>query len=285
MERSGPPGHVELGDQSNGKPQHVKRFTRWSRASHRGVRVPCQMREGVVSLLSWLFERAAVRGILRVDTMDRTRLHSGVSGIGMRVPPQIASCEVFDRPSLTAWWAAGPCLHTLEGVVRAHVLRSDIDQAHGRFDVKAEWHHLYEAEQHRTHIGPSDAPVCWTLTGYASGHSTAVFGREVFYYEQECMGKGDARCLVIGRAADEADGEVLTVEGPLGTGTVASGRRYKGGTPIPLATLHEMEHAYIAEVLVSSAAWAPGLQGPRQRRGALYPQYGAAALRLQSHWT
>jgi len=124
----------------------------------------------------------------------------------------LTSRELSDWPSVAAWWAAGPRLHTLEGAVRAHVLRSQIDPARGRFEVEAEWHHSYEAEQHRTHIGPSDAPVCWTLTGYASGHSTAVFGREVFCYEQECVGKGDARCLVIGRAADEADPEVWALK-------------------------------------------------------------------------
>ena len=59
---------------------------------------------------------------------------------------------------------------------------------------------------------PSDAPVCWTLTGYASGHSTAVFGQEVFYYERECVGKGDGRSPVIGRAADEADPAVRALK-------------------------------------------------------------------------
>jgi two-component system, NtrC family, response regulator HydG len=124
----------------------------------------------------------------------------------------LTSRELSDWPSVAEWWAAGPRLHTLEGAAYAHVLRSRIDTASGLFDVEAEWRHSYEAEQHHTHVGLSDAPVCWTLTGYASGHSTAVFGREVFYYEQECVGKGDARCLVIGRAADEADPAVWALK-------------------------------------------------------------------------
>jgi transcriptional regulator with GAF, ATPase, and Fis domain len=100
----------------------------------------------------------------------------------------------------------------MEGVVTVRVLRAQIDQATGTFDVEAEWQRSYEAEQHRTHIGPSEAPVCWTLTGYASGHSTAVFGREVFCYEPECVGKGDARCRVIARAADAADPAVQALQ-------------------------------------------------------------------------
>jgi hypothetical protein len=113
----------------------------------------------------------------------------------------LTSREVVDSSNLAEWWAAGPCLHTPEGVVGVHVRRARIDKAHGVFDVAGEWHNSYEAEQHRTHIGLSDTPVCWTLTGYGSGHSTAVFGREVFYYEQECVGKGDACCRVIGRSS------------------------------------------------------------------------------------
>src|SRR5262249_41236729 len=40
--------------------------------------------------------------------------------------------------------------------------------------VEGEWANSYEAQQHRQHIEPiSDYPVCWTLTGYASGYSSA----------------------------------------------------------------------------------------------------------------
>ena len=148
-----------------------------------------------------LFDADAM-GLLRKELMEtlgpeRARRMLIRFGYACGYRDALTSRELSDWPSVAEWWAAGPCLHTLEGVVRAHVLRSQIDPARGRFEVEAEWHHSYEAEQHRTHIGPSDAPVCWTLTGYASGHSTAVFGREVFCYEQECVGKGDARCLVI----------------------------------------------------------------------------------------
>src|SRR5260370_5603288 len=98
----------------------------------------------------------------------------------------------------------GPWSLTREGAARVRVLRSRIDPANEIFEVEAEWFNSYEAEQHRLHIEPiSDSPVCWTLTGYASGHSTALFGREVFYYEKECLGKGDKRCLVIGIPADD----------------------------------------------------------------------------------
>jgi hypothetical protein len=29
------------------------------------------------------------------------------------------------------------------------------------------------------------------------------FGREIFYYEKKCLGKGDKRCLVVGIPVDD----------------------------------------------------------------------------------
>src|SRR6266571_4197817 len=163
-----------------------------------------------------LFDADAM-GMLRkelIETLglDRVRRILTRFGYACGYRDALTSREVGDWPSLAEWWAAGPRLHTLEGVVTVRVLRAQMDQATGRFDVEAKWHNSYEAEQHRTHIGPSDAPVCWTLTGYASGHSTAVFGREVFCYEPECVGKGDGHCRVIGQAADTADPKVRALQ-------------------------------------------------------------------------
>ncbi len=106
------------------------------------------------------------------------------------------------------WWSLGPRLHTLEGMVRARILNSRIDKTGGVFDVDAEWINSYEAEQHLAHLGMADSPVCWTLLGYATGHSSAVFGREVCYSEKECIGKGDARCLVVARVLHKSDEQV-----------------------------------------------------------------------------
>jgi len=112
----------------------------------------------------------------------------------------LTSKELFDWKNDADWLAAGPRLHTLEGIVQARQLRLQMDKGGGFLEGETEWLHSYEAEQHLKHIGQSDSPVCWTLTGYASGHSTAVFGSEVCCFEKECVGKGDARCLVEGRA-------------------------------------------------------------------------------------
>jgi len=120
----------------------------------------------------------------------------------------LTSKELFHWQSDDDWFAAGPRLHTLEGIVRARLLRLQMDRSCGILEAEAEWLHSYEAEQHLKHIGHSDSPVCWTLTGYASGYTSAVFGSEVCCFEKECVGRGDARCLVEGRATTEQSEEM-----------------------------------------------------------------------------
>jgi two-component system, NtrC family, response regulator HydG len=120
----------------------------------------------------------------------------------------LTSKELFHWQSDDDWFAAGPRLHTLEGIVRARLLRLQMDKGGGVLEAEAEWLHSYEAEQHLKHIGHSDSPVCWTLTGYASGYTSAVFGSEVCCFEKECVGRGDARCLVEGRATTEQSEEM-----------------------------------------------------------------------------
>jgi two-component system, NtrC family, response regulator HydG len=151
---------------------------------------------------------ADAMGLLRkelVDTLglERARRILTRFGYASGYRDALTSKELFDWQSDDDWWAAGPRLHQLEGIVQARMLRSRMDRGRGFLEAEAEWLHSYEAEQHVKHIGRSDSPVCWTLTGYASGHATAVFGNDVCCFETECVGKGDARCLVEARATTD----------------------------------------------------------------------------------
>ncbi|RKY87965.1 hypothetical protein DRQ09_03630 [candidate division KSB1 bacterium] len=99
--------------------------------------------------------------------------------------------------------SAGPKMHMLEGIVKVTPVEMNIDKEKNIFKFKAIWNNSYEAEQHKKHFGISDYPVCWTLTGYASGFSSAVFGKEVISIEEKCEGKGDDCCLVKIKLAEE----------------------------------------------------------------------------------
>jgi DNA-binding NtrC family response regulator len=105
-------------------------------------------------------------------------------------------------------WELGMKLRSLDGSVSVRPLRLEADIARGIFEAEVEWRNSYEAEQHLSHLGTSPVPVCWTLAGYASGYASAVLGREVFFMEKECVGRGDARCLAYGSTDIEAGSEI-----------------------------------------------------------------------------
>ncbi|HKP85963.1 MAG TPA: XylR N-terminal domain-containing protein, partial [Blastocatellia bacterium] len=105
----------------------------------------------------------------------------------------LTSKELFDWNTPEDWWRAGARLHALEGIVGVTPVLFELNKEAGVFHAETIWTNSYEAEQHLKHIGRSDTPVCWTLIGYASGYSTAAIGSNVFYFETECVGKGDSR--------------------------------------------------------------------------------------------
>ena len=96
---------------------------------------------------------------------------------------------------------AGAALQTLEGIARAVLKQVDYEAATGRFESAVDRHDSYEAEQHLHHYGKSAAPVCWKLTGYASGYTSACLGQEIYFTETSCLGQGAAHCSLVGRDA------------------------------------------------------------------------------------
>jgi DNA-binding NtrC family response regulator len=120
---------------------------------------------------------------------------------GWRTAEVLRDCFAWDSDE--EWRLAGGRLHRLQGlVVFRPVPRSG--EAPPPF-AQAEWHESYEAEQHLLHVGPSEEPVCWTLTGFAAGYLSRVHGRRVHCIEERCRGRGDALCLMVGRPLEEWD--------------------------------------------------------------------------------
>ena len=60
----------------------------------------------------------------------------------------------------------------------------------------------YEAEQHLLHFGLTDSSICWTICGLMSGVSSRITGQGIFVLEDDCMGKGDAGCHLLGRTRE-----------------------------------------------------------------------------------
>ncbi|MBN1605675.1 MAG: sigma-54-dependent Fis family transcriptional regulator [Polyangiaceae bacterium] len=110
--------------------------------------------------------------------------------------------RLFRWENLEELIRAGPRMHSLQGVVRPVVRELELDRAMGRFEMKVTWYDSGEAEEHLLELGQADHPVCWMLVGYASGYATYCLGQRIYFVEQQCRGKGDRVCSVIGR--DEA---------------------------------------------------------------------------------
>ncbi|MCC5857321.1 MAG: sigma 54-interacting transcriptional regulator [Ectothiorhodospiraceae bacterium] len=102
----------------------------------------------------------------------------------------------------------GPQLHSLEGIVDVTPIRFEIDVAAGQFYGEFAWDNSHEAEGHLEQFGLHFDPVCWTQIGYASGYTSAVMRKPVLYREVQCRGRGDERCMIVGKLVSEWGDEV-----------------------------------------------------------------------------
>ena len=99
----------------------------------------------------------------------------------------------------------GPELHALRGMVLPELQRLVVSEKGGEFICEVVWFNSYEVEICANEMGPMDEPGCWNLTGYASGYSSALLQREIFFQELECHSCGGDRCFAIGKPAAEWD--------------------------------------------------------------------------------
>lgn len=98
---------------------------------------------------------------------------------------------------------AGPQLHSLKGMVKAVPIEIDIDQETGGFYCELEWFDSFEVDICQTELGQMDEPACWSLLGYACAYTSSFMGREIIFREISCHGRGDERCLIVGKPAEE----------------------------------------------------------------------------------
>jgi DNA-binding NtrC family response regulator len=151
---------------------------------------------------------AVALGILRRELIETLGL-AGARAVltrfgyahGWRTAENLRSALPWDSDD--DWRHAGGRLHTLQGLVRVESPGSQPPQAGAKPLGDSIWHDSYEAEQHLLHLGPAEEPVCWTLTGFASGYLSRAYEQEVYCVENRCRGKGDAYCRVVGRPLSE----------------------------------------------------------------------------------
>jgi DNA-binding NtrC family response regulator len=152
-----------------------------------------------------LFDAVAL-GLLRwelIQTLGMTGARAALTRFGYAHGWRTAETmrQGFPWDSEDEWRKAGGWLHTLQGLVRVEPVESTSDRPRPLGD--SVWHDSYEAEQHLLHLGRADEPVCWTLTGFASGYLSRAYGRDVYCLEERCRGRGDAVCRLVGRPLEE----------------------------------------------------------------------------------
>ncbi len=113
--------------------------------------------------------------------------------------------EVGDWDSDLDRIASGPVMHMWEGLVHVSPLEFGYDRSAGELYMIGEWRNSYEAEIYLEAFGISTTPVCWSLTGYASGWASEFLGAEVVAIETSCIGAGDDMCRFELRPAQQWD--------------------------------------------------------------------------------
>ena len=118
--------------------------------------------------------------------------------------------KIRANESMFNMFSVGPQLHMLEGSVQVTPIRFSQDMAKNQFDGLYRWDHSWEVETHMRDFGQQDQPVCWMLLGYATGYTSAFFGRRIFFKEVQCTACGHDHCLIEGRLKEDwPDGEEM----------------------------------------------------------------------------
>lgn len=116
--------------------------------------------------------------------------------------------RLFHWDNIREWVAAGPRLHSMQGVVRCVVQSLDVNNEDAHFAMTVLWHNSGEAAEHLEAVGQSETPVCWMLVGYASGYASYCLGQSVVFREKKCRSKGDPICTAEGRLRAEWGEEI-----------------------------------------------------------------------------
>ena len=159
--------------------------------------------EGIIRVLGQravLFDAVAL-GFLRkelIDSFGVSVARSILTRMGYAHGWRVAEVLHTKFPMIFADVQAGAHCHKLYGIT----VSTDFKSSNGQGDeplIQASWVNSVELEQHLLLFGKGEEPVCWMLTGFASGYESYKNGREVYFIKHKCIGRGDAICQMQGR--------------------------------------------------------------------------------------
>ncbi|MFH1529992.1 MAG: sigma-54-dependent Fis family transcriptional regulator [Pseudomonadota bacterium] len=146
---------------------------------------------------------AVAMGILRqylVENFGQTAARAVLTQFGFAHGWRMAEAmrKEFKWATVEEWRRAGPRIHELGGLFRVQPGTEDLLAGNGATLLAS-----YEAEQHLLHLGRSEVPACWTITGLLSGYMSCATGKEIYVLEDRCLAEGHAACHLRGRTRED----------------------------------------------------------------------------------
>lgn len=135
--------------------------------------------------------------------------------------------------------AIGPVMHAWEGIVLVEPEPFEYDRASGHFHGRGLWKKSYEAQIHVDQFGLAQAPVCHSLTGYASGWCSMFIGAPVLAIEKQCSGMGAPHCVFEIKPVDQWGSEAAPWKDALRSNKASIARELED----KLALIHEQQRA------------------------------------------
>lgn len=106
--------------------------------------------------------------------------------------------RIFKWGDIKEWIMSASKLLAFQGSARTQIKIVKLDTENKIFHLDFLWYNSCEVEGHTTEIGKVDYPVCWILTGYASGFVSYCLQQNIYFVERKCRGKGDRVCCATG---------------------------------------------------------------------------------------
>lgn len=141
------------------------------------------------------------KDLIRNIGLDRTKEFLFRYGWNMGVQDAKECRENEKYDTLEELIEYGPAMHSMKGYVESKTLKLEINKVNNEISLQMEsaWNYSFEADEHLAQIGISSSPICYTLSGYASGFVTEVCGQKVIFKESCCRGTGSKECIAIGK--------------------------------------------------------------------------------------
>ncbi|HEY6611472.1 MAG TPA: sigma 54-interacting transcriptional regulator [Pseudomonas sp.] len=154
-----------------------------------------------------LLLHAKALGALRrelIDSLGAKQAHGLLFRMGFAAGEQDAdrASKLLGEGDNYDVFSIGPELHAFEGLVKSTITESQIDWEQGTFFGEVECENSWEAESHLQQFGVGEETACWTLSGYASGYVTRFFKRFIVFRETQCVCRGDAKCVMVGKPVE-----------------------------------------------------------------------------------